>query len=135
MIQRIQTIFLAIAALINLGVFFTPLYRHAVNDPNAWIGNGFAFFLTAAMIILIISIFLYKNRPKQLKWVKAGTYFQVAAVGFAIGILFSLGGIGVFLWAETLVVLFLIISLALYWQAGRFIQKDEELVQSMDRIR
>lgn len=135
MIQRIQTLFLAVAAIINFTVFFTSLYSHAVNDPAAWVGNGFAVSLSLAMLIAVISIFLYQNRPRQLTWVKTGAVIQIVAVGFGAGILFSLGGIGPFLLEESITVLFLIISLILFWQAGRFIKKDEELVQSMDRIR
>lgn len=135
MIQRIQTLFLAVAALINLAVFFSPLYRHAVNDPAVWVGNGFAAALTIAVLLAVISIFQYKNRPKQIKWVKTGTYIQVIVVGYALGLLFSLGGIGTFLWKESLVVFGVVTSLILFWQAGSHIRKDEELVQSMDRIR
>lgn len=135
MIQRPQTIFLALTAVFNLIVFFTPLYRHAVNDPAAWIGLGFAVSLTLAMIFAIVSIFLFKNRMNQLKWVKSGTYIQIVVLGFAAGILFSLGGFGTFLWREVLSLGLVIFVLILFWLAGRSIKKDEELVKSMDRIR
>lgn len=135
LIQRLQTLFLALAAIINFGVYFSPIYSHAVNDPSVWIGNGFAIVLAIAMIAAATSIFLYKNRLNQLKWVKFGTYFQIAALAFSVGVLFSLGGIGTFLWQETLSVGFLVLSLGCFWQAGRLIKKDEDLVRSMDRIR
>ncbi len=70
-----------------------------------------------------------------MKIVKLGTYFQIAGVGFAVSILFSMGGFGTFLWRESLGVLLLVISLGLYWLAGKGIKSDEELVKSMDRIR
>lgn len=135
MIQRPQTIFLILTAILNLAVFFTPIYSHAVNDPAAWFGIGMALSLTLPMLIALISIFLYKNRSNQLKWVKMATYLQIVALGFAIGTLFSLGGFGKFLWKEVLSSGIVIFSLASLWQAGRLIKKDEELVQSMDRIR
>ncbi|PKD43541.1 DUF4293 family protein [Rhodohalobacter barkolensis] len=135
MIQRPQTIFLILTAILNLAVFFTPIYSHAVNDPAAWFGIGMALSLTLPMLIALISIFLYKNRSNQLKWVKIATYLQIVALGFAIGTLFSLGGFGKFLWKEVLSSGIVIFSLASLWQAGRLIKKDEELVQSMDRIR
>lgn len=133
--QRIQSLFLALSAIVNLGIFFSPIYRHAVNDPSVWISSGLAISLTAAMLISVISIFLYKNRTKQLKWVKIGIYIQIIALGFSAGVLFSLGGFGVFLWQESMSVFFLFLSLALMWRAGRNIKKDEDLVRSMDRIR
>lgn len=135
MIQRIQSLLLLFTIIINLGIFFTPLYRHAMNDPSAWVGISFALVLTAAMLIALVSFFLFQDRKKQLFWVKLGVYIQIVAVGMGIGILFSLGGIGLFLWKESVSVMLLLISLVCYWQAGRFIKKDEKLVQSMDRIR
>jgi uncharacterized membrane protein AbrB (regulator of aidB expression) len=134
-IQRPQTIFLILTAILNLAVFFTPIYIHAVNDPAAWFGIGMALSLTLPMLIALISIFLYNNRSNQLKWVKMATYLQIVALGFVIGTLFSLGGFGKFLWKEVLSSAIVIFSLASLWQAGRLIKKDEELVQSMDRIR
>lgn len=135
MIQRIQTVYLALAALINLSVFFTPIYRHAINDPSAWIGTGFAIFISGAMILSLISIFLYGNRQNQLKLVKAATYFQIAGLAVSMAIFFTMGGFGRFLWREAGSVGLLLIALILLWQAGKGIKKDQELVDSMDRIR
>lgn len=135
MIQRIQTVYLVMAALLNLAVFFTPIYRHAVNDPAVWIGYGLAGSLTLVLLLALISVFLYKNREFQLKIVKTGTYIQIVAVGFAAGILFSLGGFGTFLWEEVLSTGIIVFALMLLWLAGRAIKKDEQLVKSMDRIR
>lgn len=135
MIQRIQTVFLAFAAIINCSVFFTPVYRHTMNDPSAWIGITFAIFLTGAMLISFVSIFFYSNRPNQIKWVKAATYMQIAALAIGVGVLFTLGGFGTFLWREIASIGLMVISLILLWASIRYIRKDEELVKSMDRIR
>lgn len=104
-------------------------------DPAEWIGYGLAISLTIAILFSLVSIFLYKNRPLQLTLVKFGTYIQIAALGFGVGVLFSLGGFGVFLWQETIGAALLILSLVMFWLAGRNIKKDEELVKSIDRIR
>ncbi|WP_340105337.1 DUF4293 family protein [Rhodohalobacter sp. 8-1] len=135
MIQRIQTVYLSLAVLINLSIFFSPIYRHALNDPSGWIGTTFAGFLTVAMVLSFVSIFLYGNRVNQIKWVKAASYFQIAALGIAIAILFTLGGFGRFLWEEVVSTALLVLALVLLWMAGRRIKKDQELVDSMDRIR
>ncbi len=104
-------------------------------DPATWINYGFAIILTMAIFIALVSIFLFKDRTLQLRIVKLGTYFQIAGLGFAISILFSMGGFGTYLWRESLGVLYIFISLGLYWLAGRGIKSDQELVKSMDRIR
>ena len=135
MIQRIQTVYLALAVILNTIVFFTPIYSHAVSDPVPWIGLGLAMSLTVALACAGIAIFLFNNRQTQLMWVKIGTYTQIVALGFAAGVLFSLGGFGTFLWREVLSAGIIVFVLMLFWLAGRGIKKDEELVRSMDRIR
>jgi len=134
-IQRIQTVYLFLAFLLNLGVFFNPIYSHAMDDPYAWIGIGFATVLTAAAGLSLACIFLYKNRENQIKWVKRAILLQVIALGWGVGILFSLGGFGTFLWDEMIGNGLLVLALAAIIMALRNIRKDEELVRSMDRIR
>lgn len=135
MIQRPQSIYLFVIVLLNLGVFFNSLYTKAMADPAVWIGYGLSISLALALIIAAISIFFFRNRPLQMKCVKFGTYIQIIAVGFGTGVLFSLGGFGIFLWDESIGVALLVFSLAMFWLAGRGIKKDEQLVNSMDRIR
>ena len=135
MIQRSQTIYLLLASLTNFAVFFTPIYRESMNDPVQWIGFGLASTLTLTMILAVVAIFLYKNRVLQLKIVKGATYSQIIALGSSTGVVFSMGGIGTFLWPELLSILLIVLCLVFLWMAGKNIKKDEELVQSMDRIR
>lgn len=135
LIQRPQSLYLFVAALINLGVFFNSIYSKAMADPAEWIGYGLAISITLALLLALVSIFLYKNRPLQLNLVKFGTYIQIVALGFGTGVLFSLGGFGIFLWQETIGVALLVLSLVMFWLAGKNIKKDEALVKSMDRIR
>ena len=135
MIQRPQSIYLLIVSLGNLFVFFTPIYSRAMDDPYTWIGMGLALSLTLTMIIAFIAIFLFKNRTLQFNTVKLATYIQIVAVGSAAGVIFSLGGLGSYLWQEAFGVLLILVSLFFLWMAGRGIKKDDELVKSMDRIR
>lgn len=104
-------------------------------DPQGWIGIGLASSLLIAMVLNVISIFLYENRKNQIMWVKRAALFQVIGFGFAVGVLFSLGGIGTYLWDETLGTGLVVLGLIVQILAMRFIRKDEELVRSMDRIR
>ena len=135
MIQRIQTVLLFLAFMLDGLAFFNPIYSHAMDDPQVWIGIGFALLLTAAGIMSMLCIFFYKDRPKQKTWVKRTMLIQVLATGWSVGILFSLGGFGTFLWDETLGIGFIVLALVLQALALRYIKKDEELVKSMDRIR
>jgi len=46
-----------------------------------------------------------------------------------------MGGIGTFLWPEVLSISLILLCMIFLWMAGNGIKKDQELVQSMDRIR
>lgn len=135
MIQRIQTIFLFLAFFLDGGVFFNALYGHAMDDPQSWIGLGFAIILTIASLASLGCIFLYKNRENQLRWVKISLIPQIIALGFGVGIYISLGGFGTFLWDETIGLGLLCLAFAAQLYARKKISDDIELVKSMDRIR
>ena len=135
MIQRPQTVFLAIATLLNLSVYFTPIYEKAMADPQLWIGYGLAIPLLLAMLLNVVSIFLYNNRKNQITWIKRSALLQVIAFAFCVGVLLSLGGIGTYLWDEALGSGLALLGLLFQILAMRYIRKDEELVRSMDRIR
>lgn len=135
MIQRIQTIFLFIAFLLDGSVFFNALYSHAMNDPQSWIGLSFAIILTIASLASLGCIFFYKNRENQLRWVNYTFIPQIISFGFGAGIYISLGGFGTFLWDETIGLGLLLLAFAAQLYARKKIKDDIELVKSMDRIR
>lgn len=135
MIQRPQSLYLFASGILNLILFWTPIYSRAVADPSTWIGIGFAISLTIVMVSAIVAIFLYNNREFQLKVVKFSTYIQMIAFGFATGVMFSLGSFGVHLWREALGFGMIAFVLIFLWLAGKGIKQDENLVKSMDRIR
>lgn len=135
MIQRPQTIFLVLSVFSSLTVYFTPVYDKAMQDPQLWIGYGLATGLVIAIILSIFSIFRYSDRKNQIKWTKVAMLFQLSGIGFAVGVLFSLGGIGTYLWDEALGSGLALVGLFFQGLAIRFIKKDLELVRSIDRIR
>lgn len=135
MIQRIQSVLLFLSFLLNGAVFFTALYRQAVADPSGWIGLSFAILLSLTALLPLISIFLYSNRQRQLRWVTAGLWVQVLTLGFGTGIYISLGGFGPFLWDESIGLGLLVVALLTSLFARKKIIDDINLVKSMDRIR
>lgn len=135
MIQRPQTLFLVLSILSSLSVYFTPVYDKAMQDPQLWIGYGLATALALAMVIALVSIFKFSDRKVQIKWVKITMLPQLVGLGFAIGVLFSLGGIGTYLWDEAIGAGLAGLGLLFLGLALRFIKKDLELVRSIDRIR
>lgn len=135
MIQRIQSVLLFLAFLLNGSVFFNALYSHAMHDPQQWLGLSFAIILTIASLGSLGAIFLYKNRENHQRWVSVLLLIQIIAIGFAIGIYISLGGFGTFLWDETIGLGLLVLALGAQLYARKKIKDDIELVKSMDRIR
>ncbi len=106
-----------------------------MEDPQQWIGFGLAISLVTAAILFIYAIFLYGDRKNQISWVKRAALVQVVALGFSLGVLLSLGGIGIYLWDEAIGTGLIVLSFAFLLLALKFIHKDEKLVKSMDRIR
>lgn len=135
MIQRLQSVLLFLAFILDGSVFVNALYHHAVQDPSAWIGISFAILLTIISLASLGCIFLYKNRENQLTWVNRLLLPQVATFGFGIGIYISLGGFGAFLWDETIGLALLFLALVSQVYARKKIKDDIELIKSMDRIR
>jgi hypothetical protein len=146
MIQRIQTIFLFLAAGCGFGILAAPF----ATTPNPVQGSvlfsdaqfntgdniGLLVLFAVAGALSLASIFLFKNRPTQLKL----TRFALVSVGVGLAlavILFwqdsaTLASVPVNDGAGAYLPLGFIIFGIL---ALRFIKKDENLVKSMDRLR
>ncbi len=146
MIQRIQTIFLALAAASGFGVlashFATSssvvsgsvLFSDGVFNVQDNIGLLILFALAGALALA--GIFLFKNRQLQLKICRIALIANV--LGFALAVLLllqNLAGLdsvelsdGLGAWLPIVYLVFGILAL-------RYINKDEQIVKSMDRLR
>jgi hypothetical protein len=158
MIQRIQTIYLAIVAAVSILIFFFPLasfynelegnyklflYGVKSMDPDPKIIFGayytlpLVFFTIISFIMAVAGIFLYKNRPLQARLcafnILANIVLLMVIFFFYINQIKSMTG------AEpeyniTGMVLPLV-SLTMLVLASRAIRKDDALVKSADRLR
>lgn len=135
MIQRIQSIYLALVLFLDASFVFTPLFSKVMDDPSAWLSSTHVAAIAFSAIVSVYAIFLFSNRDKQIKMVKAAIVFQVIGFGSALGVLLSLGGIGSYLWDEALSWLLLLSAILFQLLALNAIRKDINLVKSMDRIR
>ena len=149
MIQRKQTLFMALAAILAIVTLFIPVFAvdaapevvNIVGKDIFFMVGEFKLYISLILNVLIAvlalgAIFLFKNRPLQLRLNYAGILFLLVLQGFYVGrylavmnrtddALLSLS-VGFFLPTVA------IIALAL---ANRFIKADEKLVRSMDRLR
>ena len=135
MIQRIQSLFLFLILPVNIGFAFTPMFSHAMLDPSGWLSNGLIAALLFSIALSLYTIFLFRDRKNQMRWVKRAMLFQIIGVGMAVGVFFTVGRIGMNLMEEALSVGLLVLGILLQYMALHYISKDEELVRSMDRIR
>lgn len=135
MIQRIQTVYLILAIIVNGLFFLTPVYGYADADPAGWLAMVLAAALTVSVILSIFAIGSFKNRPFQLRVCTYAMLAQVAAFGASVGVVLSMGAVSLESIGEWTGVFLLLLVWIVQYLAQRGIKKDEKLVRSMDRIR
>lgn len=149
MIQRVQTLFYIIAIGLTIAFFFVPFGYAPIMDAETGMGSVKALTGTefiglmvpgvAAIVLMLIAIFLYRNYPMQKLFTSLGAIALLATIGVVIYAIVSpyvdsnpdvtiatiWGGGGLFLVAA------LIADLAAY----HYVSKDQRLVSRLDRIR
>lgn len=145
MIQRIQSIYLLLVSLVSGGlVFVFDLWKNTNNqtidalslllkqhDPLK-MSIGVGFFLVA--FLALASLFSYKNRRLQINLNRFTILINLILLGLLIYHLLNISG-------ETAVSekgigsMLPLVSIVLLLVANRSIQKDEDLVKSVDRLR
>ena len=126
MIQRIQNLYLLIICLVNLIYFILNIYGFDT-FPNFTLFSfiDLPFYLTSIFSFVIISLFLYKNRKKQLLCNRVNIFFNLFMLIFSSDQLITFNHL-----------YFIIISnLFFLMQANKGIKNDEEIINSIDRIR
>ncbi len=141
MIQRIQTIWLLLAAVAGFFTTQIPLYVGTLAGEQIKEFKAtqslliFAVAIVAALLALI-AIFLFKNRKTQMKFVAFGI---LAAVGVIALIVWQVGDFqkdnpflsGSYYWGSLLPIAMIVFFIL----AAINIRKDNKLVKSLDRLR
>ena len=131
MIQRIQSIYLLVAAIsMSLISFKVPVYT--LNDTLFMAQDDTKMFILTIVgaIFSLLGLFMFKNRKFQMKLIRLTVLIQMI-IGIRIFMLFNkfevvLNNSFLFLMAFTLMALIM---------AYRGVKKDDDLVRSVDRIR
>jgi divalent metal cation (Fe/Co/Zn/Cd) transporter len=146
MIQRIQTIFLLLAAGASFGLLALPFASTTSAMSNTALfadgvynvqdSAGMLAFFCGAGALALIAMFLFRNRGLQMRL----TIFAFIAnlLGIVFGVLYFMQNaqdIGDAVPNEELGVYLPILTIIFTLLAYRFIRKDEKLVKSMDRLR
>lgn len=158
MIQRKQTLFMFVAAIALLALYFIPVasfwsemayykfFIHKLDLQGPVEADVFrkglvmplGIFNGITVLVIIISIFLFKKRRQQMRLVKLAILMNVILVGLIFFVYASLIGKTLNTTADysgDAGIYFTLISLIMLILANRAILKDEKLVRSVDRLR
>lgn len=129
MLQRIQTIYLIITLMIH--ILMAYFFNHINDSNNMKFSKDGVFYLMYLILALdvLISMFLYKKRKLQLTFNRWMVYANIFLVG-SLFYLFYQENI-----AQYLILSLPICAIVFLVLANKAIQKDEDLVRSVDRIR
>ncbi|WP_207495449.1 DUF4293 domain-containing protein [Aridibaculum aurantiacum] len=141
MIQRIQSIWLLLAAIVAFVYTQVPLFTGTLPDGlerNYLATENLLLFALAVAVGLIAAtaIFLYKNRPMQMRLCFFGLLGSIALIALEVLRLDNFKtdyqvATGTYAWGSLLPI-FLIVFFILAW---RGVRKDQKLIKSMDRLR
>jgi hypothetical protein len=129
MLQRIQTVWLVLAVLGALFLFYTGQDVFIIKDLP---------ILSASTIVLVLlgifSIVSFKNRKRQLLLNKISIYIHILLMGVISYWLLKLSG-GINFPEKGIEPVFVLLSIFCLVMANIYIRKDERLVKSVDRLR
>jgi len=136
MIQRIQSIFLLVVALLGglLPIWMNLWLNAEGNEVFAQTEMVAMIFFYLSVALAIIAILLFKNRQNQFVINRLNMILNLFLLGFFVYRSLNLSG-------ETLVsekgigMLIPVFSIVFLVLANRAIKKDEDLVKSVDRLR
>ena len=136
MLQRIQTVYLILAAGVSAGLIFLFDLWETKEGVVIFAKDNLLYlslFLGSAALSLI-AIFMYKNRKFQFVLGRLNIILNFFLLGFFVYQSLNVSGETVV--SEKGIGMFLpIISIVLLVLANKAIKKDEDLVKSVDRLR
>ncbi len=142
MIQRKQSIWLLIAALLNAGVFYFDLYRYhiianGIDTPaQIRVSDHFPTLLIALVMTLlpVVTIFMFRNRKRQITM---SVFSIIAATGFITMALQRTKNLNAVPASDSYWVgsVLPVVAIVFLFMAILGIRKDDKLVKSTDRLR
>ncbi len=136
MLQRIQSVYLILAAISALGGPYVFHLWTTIKGALVFAHAVLPYFLVfiASGVLALVSIFLFKNRKLQFVLGRLNIILNFILLGFFVYLSLNLSGETVV--SEKGIGMFLpIISIVCIALANKAIKKDEDLVKSVDRLR
>jgi FtsH-binding integral membrane protein len=142
MIQRIQSVWLFLAAFISGALFIFPLYNYelAGTVQQLKVSNDYLLLVLAALITILplVTIFLFTNRKRQKSLIWISIIGVLAFIGAMLYQIQTLKTSIPPITNDNFVIpgpLLPIISIVLLFLAWKGIRNDEALIKSADRFR
>ena len=146
MIQRIQSLYLLLAALFSAFTLIVPTASLSVAEKVCSLNSlgcslcgtnaiGMFIFAIASSILALVSIFVFANRKKQQKWVNTALLSNLFwYITFAVRI-FSAKSENKAEFGFEVGCLFPLLAMLMLFLAKKAIKHDDDLVRAADRIR
>ena len=138
MLQRIQTLYLTLGALLlALFVGVGETWAAAIGDEVAWLGTLAYALAGVTALVALISVALYKDRQRQRQVILAAQWLDLAlVVAVLVGLYLAFDSsaptapVGYYLVAMMPIVAYVLLRMA-----RQRVVRDIEVVKSMDRLR
>ena len=136
MIQRIQSIYLLIVAILaGLGIYF-PIWDDQKLNVIKGFDNIYILSLFASVIVLaLLTIFLFNNRKLQFVLNRLNILINLILLGVFGYYTQTLSGEAIVVSEKEIGLVVPLISIVFLYLANKAIKKDEDLVKSVDRLR
>lgn len=137
MIQRIQSLYLLLAALALIAYVMIGVPAPSMLGTYPWLAYALLALAGAGALLSLGSIFLYNNRARQLQVVTLGQWLLLLLILVIALTLFLVPTLRTGLAEPVLLIPYLLVFAAYVFVrlAARAIGKDIALVRSMDRLR
>jgi hypothetical protein len=145
MIQRIQTLYLLLAAAATGGVFFLPFFSGSISGTHVLADGVYntqdhiALMSVTTIVLLdtVLTIFLFKNRKQQSLLTLFVALSNIALIAVMLGVLGNETSLSVALPQLSIGIgsILPLVSVVFALLARRGIVADDKLVRSADRLR
>ncbi len=137
MLQRIQTVYLLIAALVSAGLCFLLPYSEGINKLPVFAKDTpliLGLFVGSAALSLL-TIFLFRNRQLQFVLGRLNIILNLITLGVFVYWILTASGEASVAFEKGVGKLIPVISIVFIVLANKAIKRDEQLVKSVDRLR
>ena len=140
MIQRVQTLYIVIGILLILGTAcFLPQSRCDIDTENIYLFSSYGgiVWLSLFLINSIVSVFLFKNRKKQIYHINGSLYaiFTLLLVLLIFDFLINQSDISLQYHHSFLFDAGVLMGALSFFLARKSIKSDEDLINSIHRLR